>query len=168
METTKVRTGVVPHGTGEVLIDGPLGATLLAGRADTGGSAAFVLHPMAPRTLGSPVHTHAHEDEWSYVLDGTVGMQVGESTWKAGRGDLVLKPRGIAHAFWNPTDEPATILEVITPGGFEGYFAELGRLFARSGPPDLDALAEIAERFGMSVDPDSVPRLAQAHDLRLG
>src|SRR4051795_8162219 len=152
METTKVRTGVVPHGTGEVLIDGPLGATLLAGRADTGGSAAFVLHPMAPRTLGSPVHTHTREDEWTYVLDGHVGMQIGERTGQAGRGALVLKPRGVPHAFWNPTDEPATLLEVITPGGFEGYFAELGQLLTRSGPPDLAALADIAERFGMSVD----------------
>src|SRR3954466_16310160 len=104
METTEPRTGVVPHGRGEVLLDGPLGATLLAGRADTGGSAAFVLHPMAPRTLGPPAHTHAFEDEWSYVLEGVVGMQIGDRPPQAGQGDLVRKPGDGDHALCQEAD----------------------------------------------------------------
>src|SRR3954452_3390865 len=89
---------LVPSDSGRVLMDGPLGAVLLAGRDATGGAASFVIHPLAPRALGSPVHTHAHEDEWTYVLEGYVGVQVGETLVTAGPGDLVLKPRGVAHA----------------------------------------------------------------------
>ena len=153
---------------GRSLVEGPLGAILLAGAGDTAGAAAFVIHPIAPRTLGSPVHTHRNEDEWSYVLEGKIGVQVGDQTIIAGPGDLVLKPRGIPHAFWNPTDAPARFLEIITPGGFEGYFARLGEVFTAGGPPDLDLLAAIADRYDMEIDPASIPRLAQTHGLQLG
>jgi mannose-6-phosphate isomerase-like protein (cupin superfamily) len=156
---------IVPAGSGRVLMDGPLGAVLLAGTGDTAGAASFVIHPMAPRTLGSPVHTHTHEDEWTYVLDGTVGIQVGDDVVLAGAGDLVLKPRGVAHAFWNPTDEPARLLEVITPGGFETYFEGLGRILAEP-EPDLAALGDLAARHAVEMDPISVPRLMAEHGLR--
>jgi hypothetical protein len=113
------------------------------------------------------VHTHTREDEWSLVLSGELGVQLGEETSLARVGDLVLKPRGIPHAFWNPGDEPARLLEVITPGGFEDYFAALGGLFAGGGPPDLELLAGLAARFGLDVDAASVPRLAETHGLAL-
>jgi hypothetical protein len=56
---------LVPAGSGRQLVDRPLRAVLLAGAAATGGIVSFVLHPLAPRALGSPVHTHTREDEWS-------------------------------------------------------------------------------------------------------
>lgn len=157
-------SSIVRAGSAEVLMAGPLGAELLAGA----GNVSFVIHPLAPRTLGSPVHTHQHEDEYSLILEGEVGVQVGDETFVARAGDFVRKPRGVPHAFWNPTDEPARLLDVIAPGGFEGYFAGLGELF-RAGPiPDMDALGKLASEYGLDVDPLSVPRLAQAHQLRLG
>ncbi len=174
MQDTTARDGtsaadVVRHGEGRVLLQGPLGATLLAGATETGGGVAFVVHPLAPRALGSPVHTHRDEDEWSFVLEGTVGVQLGDRAFEAGPGDLVLKPRGVPHAFWNPADTPARLLEVITPGGFETYFARIGELLTAGGPPpDLDALGALASEYGLDVDLESVPRLAQAHGLRLG
>ncbi|MDP9428277.1 MAG: cupin domain-containing protein [Actinomycetota bacterium] len=161
------RTGVVPAGEATPLLEGRLGALLLAGRADTAGGPAFVVHDLAPRALGSPVHTHRHEDEWSFVLAGEVGVQVAGATSVAGPGDLVLKPRGVPHAFWNAGDAPARFLEVITPGGFEGYFTALGEVLAVDGSPDLARVAAVAQEFGLDVDPASVPRLAQEHGLVL-
>jgi quercetin dioxygenase-like cupin family protein len=32
-------------------------------------------------------------------------------------GDLVFKPRHVWHSFWNATDEPARLLEIISPAG---------------------------------------------------
>lgn len=164
---TTAQGAVVRDGAGETLLDGPLGAVLLAGAAQTAGAAAFVLHPLAPRALGSPVHTHAREDEWSFVLEGEVGVQLGDAVHIAQPGDLVLKPRGVPHAFWNAGDAPARLLEVITPGGFEGYFRRLGEVLSVGGPPDLEAIGAIAAEHGLDVDPASVPRLVQAHGLRL-
>ena len=164
---TTAAAGVVRADSGQTLLDGPLGAVLLAGGAMTGGGVSFVLHPLQPRALGSPVHTHRHEDEWSFVLEGEVGVEIGGSYELARPGDLVLKPRGVPHAFWNAGDQPARLLEVITPGGFEGYFARMGELTGGGGPPDLDALTEVAVEHGLDLDLASVPRLVQTHGLRL-
>ena len=43
----------------------------------------------------------------------------------SGPGDLIFKPRNQWHTFWNADDEPARILEIISPAGFEKHFAEL-------------------------------------------
>src|SRR6059058_5229647 len=72
----------------------------------TGGAFAVVEHDLAPRTLGAPMHTHDLEDEISHVTAGRLGVQIGDDVLEAGPGDTVVKPRGVAHAFWNPGDEP--------------------------------------------------------------
>lgn len=154
--------------TRETLLDGPLGAILLLGPETSDGHFSLLEHPLAPHVLGALVHTHRNEDEYSLVLEGTIGVEVGGETFEAGPGSVVAKPRGVPHAFWNATDEPARILELIVPGGFERYFVELAQVFAQPGPPDLGALAAVASRYELEVDPDSVDRLAQAHGLDLG
>jgi quercetin dioxygenase-like cupin family protein len=147
--------------TPETLIDGPFGARLLLA-----GDVSFVEHPIAPRTLAGPSHVHSHEDEYSYVLEGGVGFEVGDESFTAGAGRLVAKPRGIWHAFWNATDAPALVLEVISPGGFERYFAELAQLIPPIRPErDLEGLAELQSRFGLEMDFGSIERLSREHGL---
>ena len=68
------------------------------------------------------MHTHRNEDEYSYVLEGRLGVQLGDEVLEAGPGELVFKPRGVPHAFWNAGDEPLRLLELISPAGFENYF----------------------------------------------
>lgn len=151
-----------------MLLEGPLGALLVLPAAETDGQLAVVEHLLAPRALGAPVHTHRHEDEYSIVLEGTVGVEIGGEVFAAGPGSVVVKPRGVPHAFWNPTAVPARLLEIISPAGFEPYFAELGEILGAAGPPDLSALAALAARYGLDLDPASIPRLAAAHGLDLG
>jgi quercetin dioxygenase-like cupin family protein len=137
---------------GQLVDLGGLGVRFMLDAEQTGGSFSLVEHPMAPRTLGSPIHTHSREDEYSYVLEGRVGLLVGDEVMQATAGDLVLKPRGVPHAFWNAGDEPARLLEVISPAGFESYFAESASLFSRDGPPDMERLAALADRYGLEMD----------------
>ena len=118
---------------------------------------------MAPRALAAPLHRHTHEDEYSYVLEGRMGADLGGEVVHAEAGDLVFKPRGQWHAFWNAGDEPCRILEIISPGGFERYFEELVDLRARPTP---EAVAEIAARYGLELDMASVPVLCERHGLR--
>jgi hypothetical protein len=62
------------------------------------------------------------------VLEGRLGALLGDQEVVAGPGDLVFKPRGQWHTFWNPGEEPTRILELITPAGLEDLFRELGAL----------------------------------------
>jgi quercetin dioxygenase-like cupin family protein len=129
---------------------------------------SLVEHPIAPRTLAAPMHTHEHEDEYSYVLEGEVGVQIGDEVRYATVGDLVLKPRGIPHAFWNRTDEPARLLEIISPGGFERYFAELVPLLPPQSPaPELEAIGALQARYGLHMDIDTAATIAQREGLNL-
>lgn len=144
-----------------------LGVRFMIEGASTGGRFSLVEHPMPPRSLGSPVHTHRHEDEYSYVLEGRVGVQIGDDVAIAGPGDLVFKPRGIPHAFWNAGDEPARLLEIISRAGFENYFREMAPLLA-SPTRDDAAVAAVAARYGLDIDFSTIPTLAERHHLVLG
>jgi len=75
------------------------------------------------------------------VLEGVVGAQIAEQVIQAGAGTVLVKPRGVPHAFWNATDQPARLLEVISPTGFDQYFAGLADILAGSQPPDTARLA---------------------------
>jgi mannose-6-phosphate isomerase-like protein (cupin superfamily) len=131
----------------------------------TGGRFALVEHEILPRALAAPVHTHQHEDEYSFVLEGRVGVRIGDEEGVAEPGDLVVKPRGVPHAFWNAGDEPARLLELISPGGFERYFEEMAPHLTGGGPPDVEALAAIQNRYGLEMDFGSRAELAERHGL---
>lgn len=128
---------------------------------------ALLEHELAPRTLGSPLHTHTDEDEVSYVVSGLLAVQIGDDVHEARAGETVVKPRGVRHAFWNPGEQPVRFVELITPGGFEQYFADVEPILGVAGPPDLAALAVVAERYAVDVDPASISTLAARHALNL-
>ena len=152
---------------GEVVHLLALGVRFLIDGEVTGGAFSLVEHPLAPRALGSPLHTHHNEDEYSYVLQGRFGVQLGEEVLEVGPGDLLFKPRGVAHAFWNAGDEPARLLELISPAGFENYFRELAPLLA-SPERDEAAIGAVVARHQLDIDFATVPTLAERHQLRLG
>lgn len=164
-----VRHGsVIAPSVQRALLKGPLGALLLLPATETDGRFTVVEHLLAPRALGAPVHTHRHEDEYAIVLEGMVGVEIAGKAFEVGPGSVVVKPHGIPHAFWNAADQPARLLEIISPAGFESYFAELGNILGAGGPPDLAALVALAARYGLDLDPSSIPRLAAEHSLNLG
>ncbi len=136
--------------------------------ASTGGRLTVIEHPLQPLALGAPRHTHHHEDEISFILEGEVMIEVGGQVFRARPGDLVYKPRDVSHAFWNPGEEPALVLEIIAPANLESYFEELAALFAEPGPPDPARLASIAPKYDIKIEPQSVPELAERYHLRLG
>jgi quercetin dioxygenase-like cupin family protein len=144
-----------------------LGVRFLVDGERTGGAFSLVEHPLPPRALGSPLHTHHHEDEYSFVLQGRFGVQLGDEVLQLGPGDLLVKPRGIPHAFWNAGDEPARLLELISPAGFEHYFRDLAPLLA-ADERDQAAIDQVVARHQLDIDFATIPTLAERHHLRLG
>jgi hypothetical protein len=95
-----------------------------------------------------------------------LGAHVGDAEVEAGPGELVVKPRGTPHAFWNPGDEETRLLELISPAGFEGYFADIAPLLAGGGPPDVEALGQVQARYGLRMDPSTIESLVERHGLK--
>lgn len=135
---------------------GSFGTRFLIRGEETGGRFSLVEHPIPPRTLAAPLHRHTDEDEYSFVLEGELGVMLGDHIITAQVGELVFKPRNQWHTFWNNGTGPCRILEIISPGGFEGLFAEMGTdpdTFTGESAPDLDA------KYQLDVDYDSIDRL---------
>jgi mannose-6-phosphate isomerase-like protein (cupin superfamily) len=147
---------------------GSIGVRFMVQGDETGGGFSLVEHPMPPRALAAPLHRHSREDEYSFVLEGRLGALLGDEVVYGEPGDLIFKPRGQWHTFWNAGTEPARILEVISPAGFERYFEELVELLEQAGPPDPNVLAALAARYGLELDFESLPRLTQEYGLHFG
>lgn len=156
---------LAPDG-GKMGMLGSMGVRFMVDGSETGGGFALVEHPMGPRALGAPLHRHSREDEYSYVLEGRVGALLGDEVVFGSVGDLIFKPRGQWHSFWNAGDTPARILEIISPAGFEKYFEEAIEM-RRAGPPDFQALTEMAARYGLEMRFESVPELVERFGLRM-
>jgi mannose-6-phosphate isomerase-like protein (cupin superfamily) len=135
---------------------GGLGIVWKIDGAHTGDNFSVVHHPLAPRILAAPLHRHTREDEYSYVITGTLGALLGDEVVTAGPGTWVFKPRNQWHTFWNAGDTPCEIIEIISPAGFEDFFRDLAKVWA-SG--DLSSLGELSQRAGLDMDPSSVPGL---------
>jgi cupin domain len=99
------------------------------------------------------------------VLSGRMGTMIGDDVVEAGPGELVIKPRGIPHAFWNAGDEEVHLLELISPGGFDQYFADMAPLLNAEGERDFEAVEEIQTRYGLTMDFESIGALSERFGL---
>jgi mannose-6-phosphate isomerase-like protein (cupin superfamily) len=161
---TEIAPRIVGPTDGKAGILATIGVRFMIGAEDTDARFSLVEHPMPPRALAAPLHRHSREDEYSFVLEGRMGAQLGEEIVYATVGDLVFKPRRQWHTFWNAGDEPCRILELISPAGFERYFEELVDM---SGPKTPDTIAPIASRYGLEMRFETIPQLVAEHRLQL-
>ena len=165
--TTEPKTVVEP-GEGTSVWLGGIGVDFKIPSGLTGGAFSIVEHPLEPGRLVPP-HIHYREDELSYVLEGRIGVRIGDAEFVAGPGTYVWKPRDVPHTFWNPGPDPARLLEIIWPAGFEQFFARLGAL-AHSCPPEEFSRrrAELAREYDHHfVHPEWADNLKARYNLKL-
>ena len=167
MELTTTAPRIIPPTEGTEGFLGSIGVRFLIDGADAAERFSLVEHPMSPRALAAPLHLHTREDEYSFVLEGRMGALLGDDVVEAGPGDLVFKPRNQWHTFWNAGDEPCRILEIIAPAGFERFFRELSDMGGalRADPAALGALNA---RYGLEMQPETVPELLERFGLQVG
>ncbi len=154
---------VIADGSGEISPDvGGVRDRFLIDGAETGGRLALVEHLFPPRALAAPLHRHHEEDEFTFVVRGRIGALLGDVEVVGGPGDLIVKPRGQWHTFWNAGDEPAACLEIISPGGLEQAFRAMAGLGASL---DENAMVEIAARHGCDIDMEATGPVITRHGL---
>jgi mannose-6-phosphate isomerase-like protein (cupin superfamily) len=158
---------VLESGEGAIGWLGGLGVRFMIPGADSSGGFSLVEHPLRPRALAAPLHRHSREDEYSVIVSGRVGALLGDDVVYGEPGDVIWKPRGQWHTFWNAGDREARLLEIISPAGFERYFEELVELFA-GGKPQPEKIGPIAARYGLELDPSSIPSLCERFGVSFG
>ncbi|WP_295315938.1 cupin domain-containing protein [Roseobacter sp.] len=128
----------------------------------TSGGAISVTDSISPPNSGPPRHIHHDADETFVVLTGEIGFWLDGETEVCGPGGSVFIPRGTPHTFTVLSDVPSRHLVILTPGGFEGFFAEMAEGQFKI-PDDMARIGESAERFKMNfcgppLSPDDFDR----------
>lgn len=108
---------------------------------ETFGRFALVEEISAPQSVVPP-HFHNETDEIIYILDGKYELEIDGQTQIIQKGDTVVVPRKTTHSFRNLLETESKLLAVITPSGFENFFAEVSHL----KNADLEKIIEIGKR----------------------
>ncbi|OWV87579.1 cupin [Rhizobium sp. R635] len=117
--------------------------TILASAA-TGGAVSIV-DSLSPVGSGPPRHIHEREDETFVLLSGSCEFWMKGETFTKKAGETVFVPRGMEHTFRVTGDMPSRHLVILTPGGFEGFFADMAAGQFQI-PQDMERIAESAGR----------------------
>jgi len=137
------------------------------GAEETAGAISMLEVSIPPRTLVKP-HAHLREDEFTLVLEGSVGARLGDQTVEQiAAGSWLVKPRSVPHAMWNVGDKPARILEVVTPGGIERYFEQIAPILKEHGPDWTNRYNALADEFGLTILDDWTDELKEKYGVQL-
>jgi Cupin domain len=107
------------------------------------------------------VHRHTPEDEYSFILEGRWRSELGEQVVFADSGDFVYKLRDVWHTFWNATSEPARLLEISSPSGFQRFSSNWPALRER-GRTTMTPFRPSTRRKGSTWIPPEPLTLRQA------
>ena len=158
-------TKVVPEGTGTPVAIGV--QMSIIGHALWTDGAYNVVDQLLPPLRIVPPHRHDLEAQACWVVSGRVGFWVdGEPEVELVAGGYISRPAGVGHSFWNPTQQPARLLEVTTPAAsFERYLEAADELVT-SGGNGAD-LAALGASYGITFLPEKLAELCEAHGVRV-
>jgi mannose-6-phosphate isomerase-like protein (cupin superfamily) len=138
---------IVGPADGEAIQLGPVTMRILEDGRTTQHRLGLGEITLAPRTDGPPQHRHARHDEGFYVVSGRARFTVGETTYEAEAGTLVMIPPGAPHTFANPSDEVTLLLNTFTPDLYVQYFRDLRDMIAGGTPLTPEATIDVMRRY---------------------
>lgn len=102
---------------------------------------------LPPHTDGPPQHRHARHDEGFYVVSGTASFTVGDTTYNAPAGTLIMVPPGAPHTFANLGDETTVLLNTFTPDIYVHYFRDLRDMISAGQSLTPETTIEVMARY---------------------
>lgn len=136
---TVVKSRALMPGEGRQIGVGPNKITFLLEGGETGGAFSLIQYDVAPNFEAPPtMHYHTRESFAGYVIEGTLGFQLGEETVKLSAGASLLVPARTPFKWWNAEDRAARVLFYYFPAGFEQYFADVEEVIKELPPGPLD------------------------------
>jgi mannose-6-phosphate isomerase-like protein (cupin superfamily) len=151
-------------------VDAPLGRLSTIHKVAsqvTDGRLAIIEHRLPAGRLATPRHRHAREDELSFVVAGHMGALLGDDVVFARAGSYVLKPRGQWHTLWNAGSGDLRFIELIMPGGFEGYLEQLSPLLGAPPASEVGVIEKAAAEYGVEYDFASVAEICARFSVTL-
>ncbi len=139
---------IVGPDEGDLALTGPVQMRILEDGSTTSHRLGIGEITIAPHTSGPPQHRHARHDEGFYVVAGTAQFTVGDITYQAGRGTLVMIPPGVPHTFANASDESLVLLNTFTPDLYVQYFRDLRDMIQAGQPVSAETLTSVMARYG--------------------
>lgn len=116
--------------------------------SETGG-AICIVESVSPPGSGPPRHVHDNADESFVILSGLCEFWVAGQRFVRGPGETAFIPRGVEHTFRVQGDAPCQHYTILSPGGFEGFFAEMAQGQFRI-PQDMPKIVEAAGRHHLT------------------
>jgi quercetin dioxygenase-like cupin family protein len=146
--------------------------------AETNGDSILVEVIVQPEGFVAAAHTHPYQTERFEIVEGVLGLQLGDQELVARPGDVAIVPPRTVHRFWNAGSKDARFLVEIRPAlQFESLIETMFALAAegktnRKGMPNPLHLAVIAKAHFDTVrlpfPPESLQRVALAVAAPLG
>jgi uncharacterized cupin superfamily protein len=134
------------------------------------GKLSIVEHILEPGILGAPPHMHTHEDEYTFVLQGNLSLQLGKDVYTLAAGGFAFKPRKEIHTFWNSSNETVRLLEIIAPAGFENFFIDMEKIMASPTEEDIKnmdkKIESLGKKYGLTFFMDRIPGLIKKYNLK--
>lgn len=127
---------------------GQLAINYIVDGASTSSLGVFEL-TVPPGSNVPPPHSHSHNEECVYVLEGTLRYSVGSETRDLSVGQSMRTPKGVAHAFANPFAATAKALIMQSPDIGAQYFRDVAAVVNAGGPPDKAALVAVMANYGL-------------------
>lgn len=119
-------------------------ASVKASASSTGGMLSVI---ESRTTGGAPLHVHTREDEYFYVVEGTISVRCGNEAFEAGPRAFVFLPRGVPH-WWDVVGEEATLLMMTTPAMLTEFLGDFHTATT------WEERTRIAETYGVTFLPD--------------
>jgi quercetin dioxygenase-like cupin family protein len=145
-------------GEGRQVRIGPNRITYLLEGHQTGGRFSLIHYEVGPGfEAPKALHFHTREDFSSYVIEGTIGFQLGERTEILPAGSSLVVPKGLPFKWWNNEDRTARVLFYYFPAGFEQYFTDVEKVLRDLPPGPLDmarampGILPLWEKYGIGT-----------------
>jgi quercetin dioxygenase-like cupin family protein len=141
---------------------------------ETDGESVLVETIVRPDGFVAAAHVHPYQTERFEVIEGLLGLRVGDETILAGPGDVAMVSPGTPHRFWNAGETETRFLCEIRPAlRFESLIETMFTLAAegktnRKGLPNPLRLAVIAREHFDTVRLPFPPAVLQRAALALG
>lgn len=95
-----------------------------------------------------PPHIHTEHDETVHVLEGSLGVMLGEETFTATAGTTFTIPIGVMHSVYNDTEKRVRFLNIIAPASYLSFFDELAAA-AQGKMPAPEVTMQVMAKFGL-------------------